>query len=66
MSSSELRHYNQVQIRVIRKYHSHVHPELDSKTAAVLWINMYAAKFRAWWENTVRNQEICSKGKIYF
>lgn len=51
MSTSEQKHYNHTQIRIIRNYHSHVHPELDRETAAMLWIRMYAAKFRLYWES---------------
>jgi len=53
MSTIEQQQYNQIQIRIIRQYHSHVHPELDRQTAAMLWINKYASIFHSWWINTL-------------
>ena len=54
MSGPELRVYNYTQRRIIRNYHSHVHPELTVNEVAMIWIPKYAEKFQKWWEKSAK------------
>lgn len=50
MSGIELKRYTTTQVRIIRGYQRHVHPELQLNNATMMWISRYAAMFQEWWK----------------